>query len=100
MEKIIDGWTALHIATSFGHEKCVQALLCHEAILVNEKTNDGWTAFHIAASHGRIECLEALLNSPHVNVINERTPYGWNELNYPALCGYHRFRFNKNGNGR
>ena len=52
-----EGWTALHIATAFGHEEVVMALLNATDIEVNSVDSEGMTPLHYASRDGRLDLV-------------------------------------------
>jgi hypothetical protein len=55
------GWTALHWAAHYGHDKC--AKYCVEmGANVNAHTNEGWTPLHVASWEGHANVLHVLLD--------------------------------------
>jgi len=55
-----NGNTALHVAASEGHVKCISILLDRGAN-IKSKNNISWTALHAAASKGHVKCIDALI---------------------------------------
>ena len=54
------GWTALHMAASFGHEALV-SLLIEAGASVNRRASDGCTPLHAACIQGHVGCAQVLL---------------------------------------
>jgi ankyrin repeat protein len=74
------GYTALIVASWYGHEGCVRLLLEAEAIEVNAKDIDDWTALHYAACYGRPAIAKRLLEGgadPTLRDIDGRTAIDW-----------------------
>lgn len=57
-----EGWTALHLAASYGHESVVR-LLTEEGALIDAATNSHRTALQLAAEHGHLETVRNLLEA-------------------------------------
>lgn len=57
-----DGWTALHIASSFGYKEIVELLLA-KGVDVNAKDDDGSTPLLLASQKGHKEVVELLIKA-------------------------------------
>ncbi|KAK7427618.1 hypothetical protein QQZ08_005893 [Neonectria magnoliae] len=56
-------WTAINLATYFGRDKVVAALL-HNGARLDIKDSDGWTPFMTAVEQGEYDILNKLLDHP------------------------------------
>ena len=66
--KRFGGWTALHAASTYGHDSIVSILLAHPDIDVNLKDRYGRTPFWHACWNGRTSCVRLLLEDQRVKV--------------------------------
>eukprot|EP00927_Polykrikos_kofoidii_P049594 TRINITY_DN43637_c0_g1_i1.p1 TRINITY_DN43637_c0_g1~~TRINITY_DN43637_c0_g1_i1.p1 ORF type:complete len:752 (-),score=141.79 TRINITY_DN43637_c0_g1_i1:70-2325(-) len=60
--KSLHGLSALHVASSSGHQDCVKTLLSFKAC-VNQQTTSGRTALHYACERGDLKVASTLLNA-------------------------------------
>lgn len=79
--------TALHLAASKGHVRCVKLLLTNE--LINQRLTDGQgrMPIHVAAEMGFVDVMQVLLEQGGVTV-NSRNDYGGTSLHL-AVTGHH-----------
>jgi len=73
LAKIIEGYTALIMASFSGHFDTVKYLVEHNSE-INEKDNDGFTALIWASRCGHFKIVKYLVQ--HNCLINEKTNYG------------------------
>lgn len=71
------GWTALMLASYYGHEQTVTLLLKHGAS-VHATDSGGNTALHWAAFNSHVNCARLLINY-HADV-DARNSFGWTPL--------------------
>ena len=67
-QKDKDGYTALYLASLFGHIDVVNLLLQHPNLKINQQTKRGNTALHIASYNGHTEIAKSLLNHSDIDV--------------------------------
>jgi ankyrin repeat domain-containing protein 42 len=78
------GWTALHVASIRGQDKCVQALLSGNADM-SVKDPRGRTPSYLAAAHGNSYTLQSLLRAgADVNMADQ---HGWTPAHAAAYHG-------------
>ena len=53
-------WSALHVASFYGHTECVKLLLNHSDIDINITNNDGATPLDITLEDNNPECIKLL----------------------------------------
>ena len=63
-----NGWTALHLASHYGHHEIISLLLVYTEINVNQRTNHGETPFFLACHDEEIETAKVLLRDPQVDI--------------------------------
>jgi ankyrin repeat protein len=61
------GYTMLHMACIWGHNKAIKLLLAHPGIDVNLPDSSGLTPLHIACYNARIEIVKLLLADERVD---------------------------------
>ena len=69
-----NGWSIIHYASSYGHERIVQ-LLIDSGCNINQETDDFWTPLLIACAHGQTSCVCILLKAESIQ-INKMTKRG------------------------
>ena len=57
-----DGWTALHLASFWGHIECVKTLI-RAGAAVDQRDVEGRTALHMACLYGEAEAVKVLLKA-------------------------------------
>ena len=57
-----DGWTALHLASFWGHIDCVKTLI-RAGAAVDQRDVEGRTALHMACLYGEAEAVKVLLKA-------------------------------------
>jgi hypothetical protein len=82
------GWTALHEACSYGHDKIVAMLLAHPDIDVKHKNDFMASPFTIACANGKTSCVQLLLRDDRVTTFNEFDRDDHTPLCYAAKYGY------------
>ncbi|RYP67687.1 hypothetical protein DL771_007094 [Monosporascus sp. 5C6A] len=80
------GWTALHMASRWGHGNVVEELLHNDGIDVNLKREGDWTALHRASIEGHGNVVEELL-ADRVDV-NAKNHAGWTALHMASREGH------------
>jgi len=58
----LDHWTALHLATNYGHSEAVEILIKFNAGM-NAKTSMGRTCLHLGCMRGYLDIVELLVKS-------------------------------------
>ena len=76
------GYTALLIATQYGHVEIVEYLLSLDYLDINKSNDSGMSALHTAAYHNNNEVIMGMLvMQPGVN-INQQNQLGWTPLDW------------------
>ena len=71
------GWSPLHYACQYGHNKIVKVLLAHKA-KVDLQVQIGRTSLHLAAFEGHSECVKLLLD--HHCDVDVQDEEGWTAI--------------------
>jgi ankyrin repeat protein len=81
-----DGWTALHLASFFGHPEAADLLVKNNAF-INPRTKNSMNnlPIHAAAASRKIEIVEMLLNQGAD--VNEKQQGGFTPLHEAAITG-------------
>ena len=80
------GWTALMLASWYGHTEIVRMLLERSEILVNLQNSGGSTALMMASEYRYTEIVKLLLERPEIDV-NLQDKGGWTALMYASRWG-------------
>lgn len=83
--KLIDDWTALHLASSEGHPEIIKILIDHGANIEAE-TKMERRAIHIAALRGNLKVIEVLIERKAS--LNPQDKDLFTPLHYAAQAGY------------
>jgi ankyrin repeat protein len=89
MQKIVNGFTALHSAASKGHDHILQLLLSTPTSHVNSLTANGQHALHLAASRGHLQAVQTISRDARVAAAAASvvTPRGETALHAAAHAG-------------
>jgi uncharacterized protein len=83
MQRIMDGMTALMLASENGHINAMKLLIAKGSD-VNIKNNYGSTALMFASQNGHFDAMELLISAgSDVNIMNN---YGWTALILSLRC--------------
>ncbi len=84
----IDGWTALLLASIYGHVAVVHVLLQHTAMDVNIKSTSGVTALHVACREDKPQVVAELLRHPGIDINQTGGPEATTSLHFACIFGH------------
>ena len=61
------GYTALHLASRYGHKDCVELLIKTDGININKQDNDNWIALHWASRYHYKKIAKLLIKAGTTN---------------------------------